>query len=436
MSNHSLKMRICFALSSMLSFSERISAAGDCSLEIVQQATFNGFLKFSLLNCEAGDSVTHLTIIGTLPLSYQTCLDAFNLVNHGPYPIPDRGACHVDYLDLLAVINQISLKEAGFAYDQTSGVLSLNYEGFDATAGAFSNFMSRAGHPVVLNACDPNYVRRQSVSGFYYDAVSGILGDPTRDYNVNSVEAAGFVGGQFQPLDTALCVGCYQGFLDFIQAGTRDSSSNQFSFINFPSVLLAQCVRDPDGAECTTSPQMDRARSNFAQCAGGNLQVDFVGPLCGESVSRKILQGRYFERAVVCTINDHPNVPDCVNWDSDYRRLPGDLLSDCVACITDLVSDILSILEQSRADNLGLFCGSIESVSSSACLQRLGTVPRAFSDCIGVSIDHLSMTSNMDNDQFNGAGDVYGYSETRGDAPSLVFIRFSFIVVLLHMIVT
>lgn len=430
-----------FVTGVLLTLLDKASAAGDCSLEIVQQSTFNGFLQFALLNCDAGDPITNHTMNGTSPLNPRTCLDAFGLVNSGPSPIPDRGACQAAFLDLLSVISRITLQRTGFAYNRTTGVVSSNYHGFSATAAAFSDFLYRTGHPVVLNACDSNYVRLQSISGFYSQAVFKILGDGTRDYNLNSVQAAGFTGGQMQPLATALCVGCYQSFLDFIQAGSMESrtvgsSSNQFSFLNFPSVILAQCVHNPQGGECMNSPQMLGARSNFSKCAGGYLEVDFLGPLCGESVSQKILEGKYFERAVVCAINDHPNAPGCESWKSDYIRLPGDLMSDCVVCVTDLLSDINLLLNKTNADMIRRNCGNFETVVSSACIQQLGHVARAFSECIGVPIENLSISSNITNDSINGdrGFDVAPIANACSQLSSL--LKVTFIFVFLNMIVT
>ena len=370
-------------------------AAGDCSMEIVQQASFNEFLQFAILNCDRGDAITKVTMKGTQPLSPFDCLVRFNAMNQGQNPIPDKGACRDDFLRLFQFISTISFADAGFEYENTTKIISFNYEGFDTTVDGFEEFMDRTGHPVVLNACDPNYVRRQSLAGFYRNAIAGILSDGTRDYNVDSVEADGFSDSQYQPLSMGLCVGCYQAFLDFVQEGVMDPKSQQFSFSNFPSNILAKCVYDPQGHDCMSSTQVQQLRSDFTQCAGSNLQVDFLGPLCTKDVSLKIHDINLFNRAVFCTINHHPFVPGCETWNTDYLILPGELLSDCVICVADLVADVKSILNTTRNATLSYACSSMEDSSSAACINELGSSAVAFSNCAGISIEDLKLAKNI-----------------------------------------
>ena len=400
------------------------SAAGDCSLEIVRQASFNEFLSFALLNCEAGDPITNLTMNGSHPLEPVTCLTQFNSKNSGQYPIPDKGACRDDFLQLLQFISRIPLADAGFKYDNTTGVVSFNYEGFDSTIAGFEEFMDRTGHPVIINACEPNYVRRQSVAGFYRSAMVGILGDGTRDYNIYSVEAAGFIGGQYQTLADGLCVGCYQTFLDFVQAGTLDTHSNQFSFSNFPSNILAKCVYDPEGPDCVSSPQVHRLRSDFTQCAGSNLQVDFVGPLCTPQVSSKIQEMRLFSTAVFCTINHYPFVPGCEDWQTQLALLHNQLLSDCVVCVTDLIQDVQSILNSTRNVTLKTACSSLDSIGEPACITELGIALSIFSDCAGIPIADLKVSYD-----FNSPSPMEDGNMRQSSSSSVIFANTSLLIV-------
>ena len=371
-------------------------AAGDCSLEIMQQATFNGFLPFALRNCGAGDPITNLTMSGLLPQSPVSCLAAFELLNTGPNPIPDKGACRTDFLSFLSFIGAIRLEQSGFSYDDTSDVISLNDEGFDALVAGLNDFTDSAGHPVVLNVCEPNYVRQQSVKGFFRHSIANILGDGTRDYNTDSVETEGFTDGSYQPLEAGLCSGCYQTFLDFVQAGTMDADTRQFSFSNFPPFILAKCVFNPQGDDCMNSLQIQKVRTDFKLCAGNNLEVDFVGPLCQAQVSNQILELRLFNKAVFCTLNNHPNVPGCETWDTEYRILPGTLLSDCVDCVIDLVTDVDNLLvDVTDGSKLLSACSSLDDVSSTPCLEELGSVADAFAACSGLSINQLITSSKL-----------------------------------------
>jgi len=343
---------------------------------------------------------------GTVPLPPLTCLSEFIAKNLGQNPIPDKGACRDDFLELIQFISKISLAKAGFKYDKQTGDVLFNYEGFDSTIAGFEEFMDRAGHPVIVNACEPNYVRRQSVAGFYRSAIVGILADGTRDYNTDSVEAAGFSGGQYQPLAMGLCVGCYQTFLDFVQAGTLDPHSNQFSFANFPSNILAKCVYDPEGPDCVSSPQVHRLRSDFTQCAGSNLEVDFVGPLCGQQVSLKIHDMHIFNKAVYCTINHYPFVPDCETWNTDLSVLGNELLSDCVSCVFDLISDVQILLNSDSNSKLKDACNSLDAVVGPACMKELGIAPVTFSNCAGIPIDDLKATYQLNSPNTMGGDSV------------------------------
>ena len=323
-----------------------------CSEDIVRTADSQGFIS-SIYNCVYDQA----TSIGS-----QACLAAFIDANATDNEFPITGTCRDAYQSLVDVL----YSSINFCSESTLE--------FGATPSQYAGCVSGFAYGLSFFQRDTGFIPFRMCSGA--EVRYAALREPPVFLLI--INSSWNLGGLVVALPHGnICNYCYDNsFSDFID-----------DFVASPATLLEACsALDGPTDVCLSSTVIMNARKAFMQCAGYDILM--TGDMCtaeGVAAVESLIPAPYYTFSQCAYF---PETPFCSATQAYLDAIEADTNSvDCLACYTELQSDLTAL----AADDSDDVCG--RDVFSHDCLVYQTDALTAFELCSGYTLSTISATA-------------------------------------------